>query len=210
MPASSSPKLDALQKLELRSRLLSLPFQSFALCLGDLLTALGYEDVKLTGRTHWKGRNQNGGHDMEALLPSGLGHRRVIVQVKQFGPEQRVYQRSVDELRGVALREWAGEALLLTSGPVSSAISEPEGCVLPVRLMDGDTLLDKMAGCRVGVREVCGKLLADEAYFDGLLGKEPNEERAFRGRSVTPPTLEQTIILTVTLPVRQTVSNRRP
>lgn len=208
MPASSSaPKLDALQKLELRSQLLSLPFQSFALCMGDLLTALGYQEVKLTGRTQWKGRNQNGGHDMEANLPSGLGYRRVIVQVKQFGPEQRVYQRSVDELRGVALREWAGEALLLTSGPISSAIVEPEGCVLPVRVMDGNTLLDKMAWCRVGVREVRGRLVVDGEYFDFLLGKQPHSEETepLRGRIMTPPT----ITLTVTLPIRETVANRR-
>lgn len=207
MPSSSSShKLDALQNLELRSRLLSLPFQSFALCMGDLLTALGYQDVKLTGRTQWKGRNQNGGHDMEATLPSGLGFRRVIVQVKQFGPEQRVYQRSVDELRGVALREWAGEALLLTSGPISSAISEPEGCVLPVRLMDGDALLDRMAWGRVGVREVRGRLVVDGEYFDCLLDKKPTSEATPLQSSRFSP---QTITLTVTLPVRQTASSRR-
>lgn len=147
---------------------MSLPFGAFVRCLADLLDALGYVDVRPAGRTQWKGRNQAGGCDIEASLPSGLGHRRVVVQVKQFGPDQRVYQRAVDELRGVALREWAGEALLLTTGPVSSAIREPAGVMVPVRLLGYGALLDALIGNGIGVRPVNGQWFVDGAYFDRL------------------------------------------
>jgi len=148
--------------------MLALPFGAFVRCLADLLDALGYVDVRPAGRTQWKGRNQAGGCDIEAGLPSGLGHRRVVVQVKQFGPDQRVYQRAVDELRGVALREWAGEALLLTTGPVSLAIREPAGVLVPVRLLGDGALLDALIGNGVGVRVTNGKWSVDGAYFDRL------------------------------------------
>lgn len=184
---SLSFRSDTAQKQELRARLLSLPFGAFVRCLADLLDALGYVDVRPAGRTQWKGRNQSGGCDIEACLPSGLGHRRVVVQVKQFGPGQRVYQRAVDELRGVALREWAGEALLLTTGPVSSAIREPAGVLVPVRLLGDGALLDALIGNGVGVRTKNGRWFVDGAYFDRLTREcraaRPGDQRGDQQRS---------------------------
>lgn len=207
MPPSSPIRSEASQKQELRSRLLSLPFGAFVRCLADLLDALGYMDVRPAGRTQWKGRNQAGGCDIEASLPSGLGHRRVVVQVKQFGSDQRVYQRAVDELRGVALREWAGEALLLTTGPVSSAIREPVGVMVPVRLLGDGALLDALIGNGVGVRVTNGKWAVDDAYFDRLAaecraGRPGDQRRAETAKSaVKGKPAAGTISFTFTLPV---------
>lgn len=214
--SNTSPQLDALQKLELRSRLLSLPFHAFARCMADLLSALGYQAVTLTGRTQWKGRNREGGYDIDAIVPSGLGHHRVIAQVKQFVPEQRVYQRTIDELRGVALREWAGEALLLTTGLFSTVLQESDrkaGTTIPVQLVDGERLLQSLASQRVGIEEVDRKLTVDAAYFDRLVQQHQALRRGDR-RSNTQNKKDERQeaqavagTVTVTLPLPLTVSH---
>lgn len=204
------------QKQELRDRLLSLPFGAFVRCLADLLDALGYVDVRPAGRTQWKGRNQAGGCDIEAGLPSGLGHRRVVVQVKQFSPDQRVYQRAVDELRGVALREWAGEALLLTTGPVSSAIREPSGVLVPVRLLGDGALLDALVANGVGVRVTKGRWLVDGAYFDRLTQEcraaRPGDQRADHkaDKAAKPAVPAGTLTFTMTLPLSLAATDKSP
>lgn len=210
---------DTSQKQELRARLLYVPFGAFVRCLADLLDALGYVDVRPAGRTQWKGRNQAGGCDIEAGLPSGLGHRRVVVQVKQFTPKQRVYQRAVDELRGVALREWAGEALLLTTGPVSSAIREPVGVLVPVRLLGDGALLDALIANGVGVRTENGRWFVNGAYFDRLTAEcragRPGDQRTDRQRTdrkaekaPRPSAPAGTLTFTMTLPLSLAAAGR--
>lgn len=170
-------------------KLLGLNFHAFARCICLLLGSLGYEEVELAGRTYWKGRNRKGGFDIAAaalaapaaVLPapssgrSGLGKRRVIVQVKQFGKESSVYQRSVDELRGVCLRVGASEALLITTSSFSPAIDQRRllgAPVAPVRLIDGEYLIDLMIQQRLGVQEDgtgrARKLVVDDVFFSDL------------------------------------------
>lgn len=180
--------------------------------MADLLTALGYQEVKLAGRTQWKGRNREGGYDIEAVVPSGLGHHKVIAQVKQFSPEQRVYQRTVDELRGVALREWAGETLLLTTGLFSTVLQESAGkasTTIPVQLVDGERLLQALASQRVGIEEIDGKLTVDGAYFDRLVEQHQALRRGDRRGNAKnkketqqePQTATGTVTVTLTLPL---------
>lgn len=83
----------------LRRRLLALNYHAFAHCLCLLLTRIGYEEVQVAGRTRWKGRNCEGGYDIEASLPAGVGRRRIIIQVKQFDALP-VFQRSVERCTG--------------------------------------------------------------------------------------------------------------
>lgn len=175
----------------LRERLLSLNFHAFARVVAHLLERTGYEQVRLAGRTDWKGHNGKAGasgYDLLAVLPAGpLGgrdsapsRRRVIAQLKQFGPDQSVYQRNVDELRGVALRSGAAEALLVTTGRFSPAVRAGQvqaAPLIPVRLVGGDELLDLLIARRVGVRVGSAgnngnagnaALEVDAAWFDGL------------------------------------------
>ena len=82
------------------------------------MAKLGYQDVRLAGRTHWKGRSPQGGYDLVATLPAGVGsrtngRRRVIVQVKQ-DHTLPVQQSIIDALRGTCLRVGASEAVLIT------------------------------------------------------------------------------------------------
>lgn len=159
-------------RLQLRRRLLALNYHAFAQCICHLLGKLGYEDVRLTGRTEWKGRNHAGGYDIEALLPAGIGRRRVIVQAKQYDTLP-VFQRSVDEVRGTCLRAGASEAVLITTSAFSSAVrqkaDDQSDQIAPVRLVGGETLLDLLVLHRIGVREAgMRRVTLDEVYFESL------------------------------------------
>lgn len=85
-PVDNLPDLASayLLRRQLRRRLLTLSYHAFAQCLCLLLTQLGYQDVQVAGRKDWKGRNREGGYDIQAALPAGLGQRRVIIQAKQL------------------------------------------------------------------------------------------------------------------------------
>ena len=137
----------------LHERILSLPFDAYVRLVALLLERLGYENVTPAGRTDWKGRNHSGGVDLVAFLPSGLTPRRVVIQIKQFDRDSRVFQRHVDELCGVAIRCRASEALLITTGPASTSIHF-DGLIsplLPMRLIDGEQLLTLLIDKHVGV-----------------------------------------------------------
>jgi hypothetical protein len=182
----SHPRTDLDEPLRrrLRERLLSLNYHAFARCMALLLIRMGYEDVRLAGRTDWKGKNKEGGYDLEANLPVGpggaLGRRRVLVQVKQFDTHQAVHHRTVDQLRGACLRVGAGECLLVTTEPLAPSVDRSplrlfEPTVAPVRFLPDDALLERMLVHRVGVFEEPGdspdkpaRYGVDEAFFDGL------------------------------------------
>ncbi|MDQ2687671.1 MAG: restriction endonuclease [Armatimonadota bacterium] len=165
-------------RILLRRRLLALNYHAFAQCLCLLLGKIGYEDVHLAGRKGWKGRNRDGGYDIEAALPGGVGSRKVIVQAKQFDILP-VFQRSVDELRGTCLRTGAAEALLITTSTFSPVVERHAAGgftpIAPVRLLDGEGLLGLMLQHRIGIWEEPGattdepqRLGIDHTFFDEL------------------------------------------
>lgn len=166
---------------ELRRRLLALPYRAFLQAAVHVLKTQGYTTVRPAGRSHWKGRNQSGGWDAEAELSAGtVGTLRSLVQVKQFDTLV-VAQRQVDELRGSCLRAGAHQAVLITLStfsPVARKAAETAAHVLPMRLIDGEGLLDLMLESGLGIghdRE--GELRLDEFYFHLLherFGSEPN------------------------------------
>jgi hypothetical protein len=152
---------------KLRQQLLELPFDAYLKVIALLLTRLGYKDVQLAGRTDWKGRNRGGGFDLVATIGGELSSRTVVAQVKQFDEGSRVFQRQADELRGVAIRSGAAEALLITSGPLSASIDQ-EGLMLPlapVRVIGGDQLVELLTTHRIGIT-LSGTL--DEVLFKRL------------------------------------------
>ena len=191
-PHSPSAHSQATLRQELRARLLSLPFHAFARCLADLVLALGYEDVALAGRTEWKGRNTSGGFDLVAWASTGLSRHKVLVGCKQYDALP-IHQRAVDELRGACLREGAHEALLLTTSTFSRRVvllqignRESSGQIVPVRLLDGEGLLERCLRHHIGVQEVGtpGRLVLDHAYFDSLRERFPGNSRS---RSAATP-----------------------
>src|SRR5918998_2648672 len=78
------PQEAARLRRELRAQLLALNFHAFARYMCRLLETLGYEEVTLSGRTDWKGRNQDGGFDIAAWVPAGIGRHRIIASCKQY------------------------------------------------------------------------------------------------------------------------------
>src|SRR5690242_7335825 len=107
----SVPAPSRMTHQQLRNRLLTLPFPEYARCLAHLLTKLGYEDVRLMGATHARGRNAHGGFDLQATAQHGLTRSLLLSQVKQY--RQPVPRSFVDELRGAMLRQGAQQGLLL-------------------------------------------------------------------------------------------------
>lgn len=187
------PSIEQPIRSQLRRHLLALNYHAFAHCLCLLLTKIGYEDVQVAGRTHWKGRNCEGGYDIEAYLPAGVGRRKVIVQSKQFDT-LTVYQRSVDELRGTCLRAGADEALLITTSAFSPVVLQnaetPAAPVAPVRLLAGQELLNLLILHRIGVWEEVGRTESrmagdapcrvgvDTAFFEELSRTYPGNRRS--------------------------------
>ncbi|MBB6053852.1 restriction endonuclease [Armatimonas rosea] len=149
----------------LLERLRQLPFDAFTLTIASLLDKLGYQDIQPAGRTDWKGRNRAGGVDLTATYVSAAGKRSIAFQLKQFQPNQRLFQRAVDELRGVCLRQGAAEGMLITTSGYSPTITGTQGMVAPLYLMSGEELALLLRQYRIGVTKG-GKL--DEDFFKGL------------------------------------------
>jgi hypothetical protein len=185
---SASPPDPALRR-ELRQRLLLLPYRACLQVVIHLLSAQGYTRVLPAGRERWKGRNSAGGWDIEAELETRLtGRLRAIAQVKQFDTLP-VQQRSVDELRGVCLRAGAHQALLVTLSTFSSVAEQAaqvERRIAPVRLIDGEALLDLLLTHGIGVKSEGDGLAPDDGYFDRLCERFSGPGRE-RRRAHVPP-----------------------
>ncbi len=224
-PAKENSGIQSQQHLRsaLRAQLIELPFAPFASCICDLLRAEGYADIRLAGRATYRGRNKEGGYDIEAFLPSPLGQkaatgggvlkRKVIVQVKQFPHEVKVYQRTLDALRGACLRTGAIEAILITTSDFSPIVRNVEcslrreasgSSLAPVHLLNGDALVERLIAHRIGVRENVPsqpELSLDLDYFARLI--EPERSEPFRHPPlhvrVSRTQTEVTLILPLTL-----------
>ncbi len=150
----------------LREQLLQLSPSAFEHLIARLLEACGYGRVQLLNASSGElpqslgfGRRaaQTGGADLRALSSNGLSHTMTLVQVKQY--RIPVSRRFVDELRGAMLRTGAQQGLLLTTssfyGPAYTAVhGEGAEGIAPVRLVDGEELLNLLIQHHLGVREI--------------------------------------------------------
>ena len=147
---------------EMLQEVLSLPVPAFDRLLARLLEACGYEGVQVLGEAR-------GGADLAACTRSGLSCTRTLVQAKQYA--EPVSRRFVDELRGAMLRMHAQQGLLLTTstfyGPALAAAGKAG--LLPVRLVQGEELLDLLVRHGLGVRALGGGRLALDQEFFGRL-----------------------------------------
>ncbi len=149
----------------LLERLRVLPFDAFTQVAAMVLERLGYQDIQPAGRTDWKGRNRQGGVDLTATYRSATGKRNVAFQLKQFHPKLRIFQRTVDELRGVCLRQGASEGMLITTSGYSPTIIGTHDTLAPLYLMGGEELALLLRQYHIGVTRT-GKL--DESFFKRL------------------------------------------
>ncbi len=170
---------------QLRQSLLGLSYRAFLQCVIRLLSAQGYHAVAPAGRSRFKGRNHSGGWDMEAHYAvrdfegsCAIRTALCIAQVKQFDA-LTVAQRQVDELRGCLVRAGADQALLITLSTFSSVAQEAAHAgrqLAPVRLIDGDELLDLLIRHQIGIQRSGREWIVDDLYFDGLEQRFANVE----------------------------------
>lgn len=187
---SENLKHEAPLRRELRRRLLALPYSAFLQAAVHLLKEQGYTTVRPAGRDTWKGRNTSGGWDAEADFQAGtLGTLRCIAQVKQFDTLV-VAQRQVDELRGTCLRAGAHQAVLITLStfsPPARKAAQVNTSVAPVRLIDGEELLDMLVDAKLCLRRLqSGTWTLDEDYF-ARLNKTSAKETLAKGKAVSQP-----------------------
>jgi restriction endonuclease Mrr len=151
----------------LHNRLLDLPFDAFSALVARLLPKLGYESVQPAGRRDFRGRNGRDGATGYDLLAKRDG-RPVLIQLKQFQPGRLLFQRSLDELRGVALRRGASQALLITTSDFSKGVDRVAhrlAPIAPIATLSGEQLVHQLLTHAIGARED-GSI--DEALFAQL------------------------------------------
>lgn len=188
LPTSHS--LSPALRNELLSLLLRLPFTAFIQSCADLLTALGYEDVRPVARGGKNGKNRSGGIDLEGWVRVGATRRPIVAQVKQIDLQERVPRRYLDEVRGAALRIGATEALLLTTGTFSylvleqierqqRALASNVPPMVPVQCVDGEKLAGLLIQHKIGILREENIERVDYAYFSRLseryCAKRPGE-----------------------------------
>jgi restriction endonuclease Mrr len=173
---------------ELRAELMDLSFHAFEECLRELLFAMGYTNVALTGRTHWRQRTDHGGRDLQAFSNTGLTRGLVAVQLKQYS--RPVHRRFIDELRGTMLRVGARHGLVITTSTLSAAArkaaaGDHAAGIAPVRLIDGAELVDLLVEHYIGVwhdatgdREDGLVWAVDRSYFADLMKRFPGKANA--------------------------------
>ena len=148
---------------QLRNLLLSMPPGDFERLCKTMLEGSGFTDVRVTGRTGDDGIDGYGIFRIEGLIAMP-----VAFQCKRYSGS--VGPNLVRELRG-SLGRQAERGLLITTGTFTrGAIEESvrEGGV-PIDLMDGDALMDKLAELELGVREVT-RTEVDVAWWESSYG----------------------------------------
>lgn len=162
----------------LQRRRLELPFDAFAALVARLLPALGYQEVHMAGRRDFKGRNGRDGVTGYDLSATKQG-RTVLVQLEQFKATRPLFQRSLDELRGVVLRSGAAEALLITTGGISPSVDRNAhrlAPIMPVSTLSGEELVEQLVRYRIGVNRVG---TVDEPFLTQLtkaaVGNSPSD-----------------------------------
>ena len=130
---------------KLHAQLLNNPFAEFEKLVGQLLVALGFEDVTVTGKTG------DGGIDVRGTLVVGdVIRTRMAVQVKRW--KNNVQAPTIQQVRG-SLGTHEQGLIVTTSDFSAGARSEAERPdAIPVALMSGDQLVALLVEHSIGIR----------------------------------------------------------
>lgn len=166
---------------QLRERLADLDPQLFEQVIGELLAAIGYEDVEVTKYVG------DGGIDVRATLTvGGVTRVQTAIQVKRWA--RNVSGRTVRELRG-ALGPHERGLIITLSGFTKAAVEDATSQTrMPISLVDGDRLLDLLMEHDIGViRRRVTVYELDEEFFATEAetleeGEELREPTTARGR----------------------------
>ncbi|HEX9997878.1 MAG TPA: restriction endonuclease [Abditibacterium sp.] len=130
---------------ELHNYLLNMAPSDFETLIGELLTALGFEDVNVTNP------NNDGGIDVRGILVvGGVIRTKMAVQVKRW--KHNVHSPTVQQVRG-SLGTHDQGLIITTSDFSSGAREEAERAnAIPVALMNGQQLIRLLVENNLGVR----------------------------------------------------------
>lgn len=164
--------------------------QAFERLIGELLVAIGFEDVEVTRYVGDKGI------DLRAtLVVGGVTNVRTAIQVKRHTTGS-IGAPTVRELRGGLGPHDRGLIITLSrfSKDAQREAAEPDRS--PISLVEGDQLIDLLIGHRVGVTSTNMTVLElDEGYFttedEGEEAEQPSPQglppRRHERRSTTRP-----------------------
>lgn len=153
------------QRGALRERLGDMPPPQFERLVGDLLEAMGYEDVTVTKQSGDKGV------DVVATVQFGITTITEVVQVKR--QKGSIRRPVLDQLRGALPYHKALRGTIITLGSFTKGCTEAAlfPGAAPITLIDGNRLIDLLEEHEVGMRKNPIILFEiDESYF------KPDEE----------------------------------
>jgi len=169
-------------KRKLRDRLSDLDPRLFEELIGELLSAVGYEDVEVTKYVG------DGGIDVRATLTvGGVTRVQTAIQVKRWA--KNVSGRTVRELRG-ALGPHERGLIITLSGFTRDAMADASSETrMPISLVDGNRLLDLLIEHDIGVtrRRVTVYELDEDAFsVDAEAPQEADEDSEQQSATVSP------------------------
>ena len=147
----------------LRKRLSSMSPYLFEHLIGQLLEAMGYEDVTVTKASG------DQGVDVAATIQLGITTITEVVQVKRH--QGSISRPLVDQLRGALPYHKAIRGTLITLGKFSNGCTDAAVFpgAAPITLIDGEKLLDLLIEHQIGIRHRPITLYEmDEVFFQGL------------------------------------------
>jgi len=150
--ASQIEQHNAEVRRKLHTQLQSLPPAEFEALVGQLLAAIGFEEVTVTGRS------DDGGIDVRGTLVVGdVIRTRMAVQVKRW--RNNVQAPTVQQVRG-ALGAHEQGLIITTSNFSSGARHEAERAnAVPVGLMNGEQLVALLVEHDIGVHRTSHYLI---------------------------------------------------
>jgi hypothetical protein len=156
----------------LRALLADLDPQLFESLIGELLVALGFEDVEVTRYS------KDGGIDLRATLAvGGVTDVKTAIQVKRWS--RNVAPRIVRELRGGLGPHERGLIVTLSDFSKEAHVEALASDKSPISLMNGHRLIELLVENGIGVtRRRLTILELDEAAFSSVAEETPEEAAA--------------------------------
>jgi len=158
---------NAAQIEQLKERLGEMSPQRFEQLIGELLEAMGYEDVAVVGQAGDRGI------DVVGTVQVGITTVREVVQVKRH--KNSINRQVVDQLRGALPYHRAIRGTLITLSRFTKGCAEAAlfPGAAPITLIDGDSLIKLLTDHEIAVtRREAFLTEVDESYF------EPTDEEA--------------------------------
>ena len=144
---------------ELLDRILRLSPDAFETLVGELLTAKGFEEVVVTGRSN------DGGIDGHCGIP--FVKIKIAFQAKRW--KNNVPIEPVQRLVGSISEQFDRGILVTTSGYTAAATAWVEEKNRPIVLLDGRQFVQQLIDLGLGVKQVpLVKLAIDDDFFAGL------------------------------------------